>query len=103
MGYYDSVTWNSHMEQNLMLRHKNFAAFSITTGRMLIVHLPGGKYHNVELVATVPTTNVDPEREKEISTECYGKSRMLPSFCIILYSHNRTIEQRIGWNSNQEK
>ena len=45
------------------------SAFSLTSQRLLIDHLPGGKYHSVvdsELLqepATVPTTNVAPERD----------------------------------------
>lgn len=78
-----------------------FAAFSITTGRMLIDHLPGGKYHSdnvtgtglVEETATVPTTNVDPERDFAVLDRMLwekpnASTVALESF--ILYSHNRT-------------
>ena len=44
-----------------------FAAFSVTTQRLLLDHVPGGKYHvvadtvMVQDTASVPTTNVAPE------------------------------------------
>jgi len=46
-----------------------FGAFSVTTQRLLLDHLPGGKYHCVvdpvivHETASVPTTNVAPERD----------------------------------------
>lgn len=47
-----------------------FRTFSVTTQRLLIDHLPHGIHHDVtdddiiEETASVPTTNVSPERDK---------------------------------------
>ena len=66
--------WNSLTEssnndtETQELLHILFKAFS-TTQRLLIDHLPKGKYHSVvdttiiNETASVPTTNVSPERD----------------------------------------
>ena len=55
-----------------------FGSFSITTQRMLIHHLPEGKYHSSDAklkgeISSVPTTNVAPERD---FADCYIKNQM---------------------------
>ena len=65
--------WNSLTEsskndtETQELLHILFKTFSTTTQRLLIDHLPKGKYHSVvdttiiNETASVPTTNVSPE------------------------------------------
>ena len=60
-----------------------FGAFSLTTQRMLLDHLPGGQYHSVtdghliEETVSVPTTNVAPERDFAIFDKLLRESQML--------------------------
>lgn len=60
-----------------------FAAFSATTQRLLLDHLPGGKYHvvadtvMVQETASVPTTNVAPERDFAIMDRLMRENLML--------------------------
>ena len=60
---------NATNEATLDLLKLLFGAFAETTQRLLLDHLPGGKYHSVEdndaveKLSSVPTTNVSPERD----------------------------------------
>ncbi len=76
-----------------------FGAFSITTQRLLIDHLPGGKYNSiddsliVEETASVPTTNVAPERDSAILDRMVREkpnAHLCALESIILYSHNQS-------------
>ena len=73
-------------------------AFSITTNRLLIDHLPGGKFYTMdaELIrdtGSVPTTNFSPERDFAVLDRVLREKPnatliMLEAF--ILFSHNKT-------------
>ena len=72
---HDNEVWNELIYSNTIdtmtqeLLQLHFRTFSVTTQRLLVDHLPSGIYHNVmdekiiEEVASVPTTNVSPERD----------------------------------------
>ena len=72
----------------------------MTTQRLLLDHLPGGKYHSevvdtiiVQETATVPTTNVSPERDFAILDRMLrGKpnANLIAIESVILYSQNQT-------------
>ena len=74
-----------------------FSAFAITTQRLLIDHLPGGKYvidtTLSQETASVPPTNVAPERDfaalDRILREKSNAS-LVALESLILYSHNKT-------------
>ena len=75
------------------------SAFSITSQRLLIDHLPGEKYHSVDdpvLVqetATVPTINVAPEQDFAILDRLIRKKLnacIVALESMILYSQNRS-------------
>lgn len=89
----DSDTMTTELLQVL------FGAFSITTQRMLLDHLPGGQYHCVkskgciEEVDSVPTTNVAPERDFAVFDRLLREKPNATSMAIesmILFSHNKT-------------
>ena len=75
-----------------------FAAFSVVTQRLLVDHLPGGKYSSTDLVmvqetASVPTTNVAPERDFAVLDRLIREkpnASVIALESMILYSHNRT-------------
>ena len=75
-----------------------FGSFSITTQRMLIDHLPEGKYHSSdgklkEEISSVPTTNVAPERDFAILDRLLHQKPNATSIALeamILFSHNKT-------------
>ena len=76
-----------------------FAAFSLTTQRLLIDHLPGGKYYSitdaamVQETASVPKTNVAPERDFAVLDRLIREkpnASVIALESMILYSHNRT-------------
>ena len=76
-----------------------FGAFSLTTQRMLLDHLPGGQYHSVtdghliEETVSVPTTNVAPERDFAIFDKLLREKPNATSIALesmILFSHNKT-------------
>lgn len=75
-----------------------FNSFSITTQRLLIDHLPGGIYSSYdndlyEEVASVPTTNVSPERDFAMLDRLMREkpnATVIALESIILYSHNKT-------------
>ena len=102
--HFDEV-WNALIESNATdvmtqeLLQLLFAAFSVTTQRMLLDHLPGGKYHvvadtvMVQETASVPTTNVAPERDFAILDRLMQekpKASHVALESMILYSHNKT-------------
>lgn len=74
-------------------------AFSVTTQRLLVDHLPNGIYYNVtdeELIketASVPTTNVSPERDFAV-LDRYLRNKpnahLISLEAIILFAHNKT-------------
>ena len=76
-----------------------FASFSITTMRLLIDHLPGGKHHSVtdesviEETRSVPTTNIAPERDFAVLDRLVREkpnASVVALESMILYSHNKT-------------
>lgn len=75
-----------------------FGTFSITTQRMLIDHLPGGKFYSSddkqnEEISSVPTTNVAPERDFAILDRLLHEKPNATSIALeamILFSHNKT-------------
>ena len=97
--------WNALIESNATdvmtqeLLHLFFAAFSAITQRLLLDHLPGGKYHvvadtvMVQETASVPTTNVAPERDFAIMDRLMREKPNASHVALesmILYSHNKT-------------
>ena len=97
--------WNALIESNATdvmtqeLLHLFFAAFSTTTQRLLLDHLPGGKYHvvadtvMVQETASVPTTNVAPERDFAIMDRLMREKPNASHVALesmILYSHSKT-------------
>ena len=76
-----------------------FRAFSVTTQRLLVDHLPGGTPHDItdediiEEAASVPTTNVSPERDFAM-LDRYLREKPNASLvaleALILFSHNKT-------------
>ena len=76
-----------------------FAAFSLTTQRLLVDHLPGRKYYAItdtamaQEIASVPKTNVAPERDFAILDRLMREkphASVVALESMILYSHNRT-------------
>lgn len=73
-----------------------FTSFSITTKRLLLDHLPGGKHHLVTETSeteSVPTTNVAPERDFAVLDRLVREkpnASVVALESMILYSHNKT-------------
>ena len=76
-----------------------FGAFSNTTQRLLLDHLPGGMYNSVtdtvvvNETASVPTTNVAPERDFAILDRMIREkpnANLVAIESMILYSHNKS-------------
>jgi len=73
-----------------------FNGFSVTTQRLLVDHLPGGKYYSVmdstinNETASVPTTNVSPERDFVILMQQKSNANTIALEAMIMYSQNRT-------------
>ena len=75
-----------------------FSAFAITTQRLLIDHLPGGKYDDVDTTlsqetASVLPTNVAPERDFAVLDRILREkpnASLVALESLILYSHNKT-------------
>uniref|UniRef100_A0A1X7UAB5 Uncharacterized protein n=1 Tax=Amphimedon queenslandica TaxID=400682 RepID=A0A1X7UAB5_AMPQE len=76
-----------------------FNAFSLTTQRLLVDHLPNGIYHNVtdeEIIretCSVPTTNVSPERDFAVLDRLLREkpnAQLISLEAIILFAHNKT-------------
>lgn len=97
--------WNALIQSNSTdvmaqeLLQLLFRAFSTTTQRLLIDHLPGGIHHNVtekeiiEETASVPTTNVSPERDFAVLDRLLREkpnARLIALEAMILFSHNKT-------------
>lgn len=98
--------WNSLIEPNenldtitIELLQLLFGAFSNTTQRLLVDHLPGGIYNSVtestliEEISCVPTNNIAPERDfaildRMIREKPNASTLALEAF--IMYSHNKT-------------
>ena len=86
-------------EMTLELLQLLCKAFSVTTQRLLVDHLPNGIYYNVtdeELIketASVPTTNVSPERDFAV-LDRYLRNKpnahLISLEAIILFAHNKT-------------
>jgi E1A/CREB-binding protein len=87
-----------------------FSAFSITTQRLLVDHLPGGIYSSFdndlyEEVASVPTTNMSPERDFAMLDRLMREKPNATAIAlesIILYSHNKT-SKWLDQKSREEK
>ncbi len=97
--------WNSLIESNATdtttqeLLQLLCGAFSITTQRLLLDHLPGGKYHSVvdttiiQETTSVPTTNVAPERDFAVLDRLIREkpnASLVALESMILYSHNKS-------------
>ena len=76
-----------------------FHTFSVTTQRLLIDHLPNGAYYNVsersiiEKTASVPTTNVSPERDFAVLNLYLREkpnAQLIALEAMILCTHNKT-------------
>jgi len=76
-----------------------FQAFSVTTQRLLVDHLPGGTHHDVtdkEIIAesaSVPTTNTSPEWDFAILDRYLREkpnANLVALEALILFSHNKT-------------
>lgn len=76
-----------------------FGAFSKTTQRLLLDHLPGGLYNSItdssliEETASVPTTNVAPKRDFAVLDRVMREkpnAHLVALEAIILYSHNKS-------------
>lgn len=76
-----------------------FSAFSVTTKRLLIDHLPGGIHHNVtdekiiEETAGVPTTNVSPERDFAVLDRLLREkpnANLIALEATIMFAHNKS-------------
>ena len=76
-----------------------FGAFSKTTQRLLLDHLPGGVYNSVtdamivNETASVPTTNVAPERDFAVLDRMIREkpnANLVALESMILYSHNKS-------------
>ena len=76
-----------------------FKSFSATIQRLLLDHLPGGIYHSVtdstvvEETSSVPTTNVNPERDFAMLDRLMSEKPNATHIALeslILFSHNQT-------------
>ena len=88
-----------------------FSAFSVTTQRLLIDHLPHGKYYSItdtEVInemASVPTTNVSPERDFAILDRLMQQkpnANTIALEAMIMYSQNKTSDW-VQKKSEEEK
>ena len=89
-----------------------FQAFAVTTQRLLVDHLPGGIHHDVtdqELIAesaSVPTTNVSPERDFAILDRYLREkpnAHLVALEALILFSHNKTSSWLNRLSSDERK
>ena len=92
-----SSTANDGMTQEIL--QLLFHAFSVTTQRLLVDHLPNGIYYNVtdeEVIAeitSVPTTNVSPERDFAVLDRYLREkpnAHTVALEAIIMFAHNKT-------------
>ena len=76
-----------------------FKSFAVTIQRLLIDHLPGGKYHNVsdpkiiQETMSVPKTNINPERDFGILDRLMSQkpnSTYIALESLLLFSQNKT-------------
>ena len=76
-----------------------FKSFAATVQRLLLDHLPGGIYHSVagsnivEETTSVPTTNVNPERDFAVLDRLMSEKPNATHIALeslILFSHNKT-------------
>ena len=76
-----------------------FHAFSVTTQKLLVDHLPNGIYYNVTdenviaEVFSVPTTNVSPEQDFAILDRYLREkpnAHIVALEAIIMFAHNKT-------------
>ena len=88
-----------------------FKSLASTTQRLVIDHLPGGQYHSVSdpqialEVASVPTTNVAPERDFSILDRLLSQkpnASYIALESLLLYSQNQTT-QWLSSKSEKEK
>ena len=89
-----------------------FNGFSVTTQRLLIDHLTGGKYYSVtdtkiiNETASVPTTNVSPERDFAILDRLMQQkpnANTIALEAMIMYSQNRTSAWLQGKSEEEKK
>ena len=110
--------WNVLTESNESDRQTQellqilFNGFSVTTQRLLIDHLPGGKYYSVtdstinNETASVPTTNVSPERDFAILDRLMQQkpnANTIALEAMIMYSQNRTSAWLQGKSEEEKK
>ncbi len=76
-----------------------FKSFSLTAERLLLDHLPGGKYNSIsdaaiiKETASVPTTNVAPERDFAVLDRLMSQKPNATTIALeslLLYSQNKT-------------
>lgn len=76
-----------------------FKSFSLTIGRLLIDHLPGGEFHNVTdpviflETKSVPKANLNPERDFAVLDRLMSQkpnATYIALESLLLYSHNKT-------------
>ena len=77
-----------------------FTSFSATTQRLLLDHLPGGQFHSTvtdpvmtQETASVPTTNVTPERDFAVLDRLMREkpnANVIALESMIIFSHNKT-------------
>ena len=88
-----------------------FKSFASTTQRLVIDHLPGGQYHSVSdpqialEVASVPTTNVAPERDFAVLDRLLSQkpnASYIALESLLLYSQNQTSQWLLS-KSEKEK
>lgn len=89
-----------------------FQAFSVTTQRLLVDHLPGGTHHDItdeEIIAesaSAPTTNVSPERDFAILDRYLREkphAHLVALEAVILFSHNKTSSWLDGLSCEERK
>ena len=103
----DDEVWKALVESNTLdattqeLLQLLFGSFSVTTQRLLIDHLHEGKHHcdvvstvTVQETASVPTTNIGPERDFAVLDRMLREkpnANLIALESMILYSHNKTL------------
>ena len=103
---------NENDQQTQELLQILFNAFSVTTQRLLIDHLPEGKHYSVtdtEIInetASVPTTNVSPERDFAILDRLMQQkpnANTIALEAMIMYSQNKTSAWLQGKSEEEKK
>lgn len=106
VAVHEDEVWTALIQSNtstdtltLELLQLLFCTFSVTIQRLLVDHLPGGIYHDVTdetliaEVASVPKTNVSPERDFAILDRLLREkpnAHTVALEAIIMFSHNKT-------------